>query len=52
MMKLQMVDLGGQLKKIEKEVDLAIKEVLNSSAFINGPKVHEFQDKLENYLDA
>ena len=50
-MKLQMVDLGGQYKKIEKEVDLAIKEVLNSSAFINGPKVHEFQHQLENYLD-
>ena len=50
-MKLQMVDLGGQFKKIEKEVDLAIKEVLNSSAFINGPKVHEFQHQLENYLD-
>ncbi len=51
-MKLKMVDLGGQLKKIEKEVDLAIKEVLNSSAFINGSKVHEFQDQLENYLDV
>ena len=50
-MKLQMVDLSGQYKKIEKEVDLAIKEVLNSSAFINGPKVHEFQHQLENYLD-
>lgn len=52
MMKLQMVDLGGQFKKIEKEVDLAIKEVLSSSAFINGPKVHEFQHQLENYLDV
>ncbi|MEE2700291.1 MAG: DegT/DnrJ/EryC1/StrS family aminotransferase [Bacteroidota bacterium] len=52
MMKLQMVDLGGQLTKIEKEVDLVIKEVLNSTAFINGSKVHEFQQQLEKYLDV
>ena len=51
-MKLQMVDLSGQFKKIEKEVDLTIKEVLNSSAFINGPKVQEFQQQLEGYLDV
>ena len=25
-------------------------EVLESTAFINGPKVHEFQKNLENYL--
>ena len=50
MMKLQMVDLGGQYKKIQTEVEKEIAEVLNSSAFINGPKVHEFQKDLESYL--
>jgi dTDP-4-amino-4,6-dideoxygalactose transaminase len=49
-MKLQMVDLGGQYRKIQTEVDLAINEVISSSAFINGPKVHSFQRELEEYL--
>ena len=50
MMKIQMVDLGGQHKKIQKEVDNAIEEVVQTSAFINGPKVHVFQKELEAYL--
>ena len=50
MMKLQMVDLGGQYKKIQAEIDHSIKEVLSSSAYINGPKVHAFQKELEEYL--
>ena len=50
MMKLQMVDLSGQHKKIQKEVDNVIKEVVQTSAFINGPKVHSFQKELEAYL--
>ncbi len=49
-MKLQMVDLDGQYRKIQTEVDLAINEVISSSAFINGPKVHSFQRELEEYL--
>jgi dTDP-4-amino-4,6-dideoxygalactose transaminase len=49
-MKIQMVDLGGQHKKIQKEVDNAIEEVVQTSAFINGPKVHAFQKELEVYL--
>jgi dTDP-4-amino-4,6-dideoxygalactose transaminase len=49
-MKIQMVDLGGQHKKIQKEVDNAIEEVVQTSAFINGPKVHVFQKELEAYL--
>ena len=50
MMKIQMVDLEGQHKKIQKEVDNAIEEVVQTSAFINGPKVHVFQKELEAYL--
>ena len=33
---IQMVDLKGQYSKIKHEVDLAIREVLESTAFING----------------
>ena len=50
MKKIQMVDLKGQYEGIKSEVDTSIEEVLNSSAFINGPMVKEFQSSLENYL--
>ncbi len=45
-----MVDLQGQYQKIKDQVDSSIQEVLNSSAYINGPLVKEFQSDLENYL--
>ena len=47
---IQMVDLKGQYQKIKSEVDEAVLEVIQSAAFINGPKVKEFQAALENYL--
>ncbi len=47
-----MVDLKGQYEEIKEEVNTSISEVLDSSAFINGPKVHEFQKSLEEYLDV
>jgi dTDP-4-amino-4,6-dideoxygalactose transaminase len=50
MRKLQMVDLKGQYSKIEKEVNQEVNEVLTSTAYINGPKVHQFQADLEKYL--
>lgn len=51
-MKLQMVDLGSQYKKIKKEIDTAVLEVIESCAFINGPKVKDFQQNLEKYLNV
>lgn len=45
-----MVDLKGQYAKIKETVDQSIEEVLNSSAYINGPYVHQFQADLEAYL--
>ena len=47
---IQMVDLKKQYLFIKKEVDNALEEVFSSSAFINGPVVHEFQNNLEAYL--
>ncbi|WP_455169688.1 DegT/DnrJ/EryC1/StrS family aminotransferase [Aegicerativicinus sediminis] len=47
---IQMVDLKGQYLKIKEEVDNAVDEVFNSTAFINGPKVISFQKNLESYL--
>jgi dTDP-4-amino-4,6-dideoxygalactose transaminase len=50
MKKIQMVDLKGQYTKIKDIVDASIAEVLDNTAYINGPKVHEFQKNLETYL--
>jgi UDP-2-acetamido-2-deoxy-ribo-hexuluronate aminotransferase len=50
MKKIQMVDLQGQYQQIKETVDLSIQEVLNSSTYINGPLVNEFQADLEKYL--
>jgi UDP-2-acetamido-2-deoxy-ribo-hexuluronate aminotransferase len=50
MKKIQMVDLQGQYQQIKETVNASIKEVLNTSAYINGPLVHEFQADLEKYL--
>tara|TARA_B110000971_G_C20032814_1_gene512337 strand:- start:1556 stop:2704 length:1149 start_codon:yes stop_codon:yes gene_type:complete len=52
MKKIQMVDLQGQYQQIKETVNGAIEGVLNSSAYINGPLVHEFQADLEKYLDV
>ncbi len=47
---LKMVDLNGQYKKIKPEIDGAIQQVIDSSAFIKGPQVNEFQTNLAGYL--
>jgi dTDP-4-amino-4,6-dideoxygalactose transaminase len=50
MRKIQMVDLKGQYEQIKQRVDTSIAEVMDSTAFINGPEVHAFQKELEEYL--
>jgi len=45
-----MVDLKGQYEGIKTEVNDAIAEILDSSAFINGPHVQAFQNELQEYL--
>ncbi len=47
-----MVDLKGQYEKIKPEIDKAIHEVIDSTAFINGPAVKGFQADMEKYLDV
>lgn len=46
---IQMVDLVGQYQKIKPEVDAAIQRVIDSTAFINGPEVKEFEKELAAY---
>jgi UDP-2-acetamido-2-deoxy-ribo-hexuluronate aminotransferase len=50
--KIQMVDLRGQYLKIKTEIDEGIREVIDNTAFINGPAVREFQADLEKYLNV
>lgn len=47
---ISMVDLKGQYQKIKEEIDNEISKVIDSSAFINGPIVKEFQTNLAAYL--
>ena len=52
MRKLQMVDLKSQYEKIKDAVDHSIQDVLNTSTYINGPLVKEFQEDLEKMLSS
>lgn len=52
MKKIQMVDLKGQYEGIKNEVNASIQEVLEDTAFINGPQVQAFQKELEEYLEV
>lgn len=45
-----MVDLSGQYQEIKDQVNSSITQILETSAFINGPEVHAFQEELETYL--
>lgn len=48
----RMCDLLHQYLKISPEINLAIAEVVTSSAYINGPKVQEFSDHLAGWLNV
>ena len=45
-----MCDLRGQYLKIKSEIDAAIQEVIDSTAFIKGKEVGLFQEELASYL--
>jgi dTDP-4-amino-4,6-dideoxygalactose transaminase len=52
MKKIQMVDLRSQYEKIKDEIDAAMQEVIDQTAFINGPHVRLFADELKQYLNC
>ena len=47
--KIQMVDLLGQYQGLKDNIDRAIQEVIQSSAFINGPQVKQLRTELAAY---
>jgi len=48
-LKIDFTNLKRQYKNLEKEIDAAIKEVLESSTFINGPQVRELEEQIAKY---
>ena len=52
MKKIQMVDLKSQYDKLASTINASIQEVLDTTAYINGPQVQTFQKNLEAYLDV
>jgi UDP-2-acetamido-2-deoxy-ribo-hexuluronate aminotransferase len=52
MEKIRMADLHTQYLRIKEEIDQAIQEVLNSTAFIQGPQVKQFADALGSFLNS
>ena len=50
MVAIQMVDLKRQYAHIKQEVDTAIQNVIDNTAFINGPDVAAFGNELAQYL--
>ncbi|OIQ22577.1 MAG: transcriptional regulator [Flavobacterium sp. MedPE-SWcel] len=52
MKKIQMVDLKSQYNAIKDTVNASMQEVLDNTAYVNGPEVHKFQKNLEEYLDV
>lgn len=51
-MEIRMVDLKGQYEAIKAEMDSAIQDVINDTAFIKGKYVAQFKANLERYLDV
>lgn len=45
-----MVDLKGQYNKLKPQIDAAIQDVIDQTAFINGAPVQTFSDNLSKYL--
>ncbi|MCK4532351.1 DegT/DnrJ/EryC1/StrS family aminotransferase [bacterium] len=47
--KIPLIDLKAQYKSIKKEVDIAIKRVLDSTCFILGPEVESLEKEIARY---
>lgn len=52
MKKIQMVDLQTQYQRLKSDIDSGIQAVIDSAAFVKGPKVNDFQAHLEAYTGS
>jgi len=51
-MKIKYLDLQAQYLSIKPEIDAAIQKVLDSSAYVLGPAVQEFEQNFAEYCDV
>lgn len=49
---MQFIDLKTQYKKIEKEMELAIRKVLEHGMYINGPEIQELEKTLADFIEV
>ncbi len=49
---IQMVDVVGQYRRIQKDVDEAVRKVFDSGRFILGPEVAELESQIAKYLGS
>lgn len=49
---IQMVDLQTQYQRIKSEIDTGIREVIDSTEFVKGPKVSQFQEHLQTWTGS
>ncbi|MEK7264395.1 MAG: DegT/DnrJ/EryC1/StrS family aminotransferase [Bacteroidota bacterium] len=49
---IQLVDVVGQYKKIQNEIDDAIHRVINSGQFILGKEVSDFENNCKKYIST
>lgn len=52
MIPIQMVDLKQQYLRLKPEIDAAVQHVLDSTAFIQGSSVREFEEELSLYTGS
>lgn len=52
MEKIKMADLHSQYLRIKTEINIAIQEVLDTTAFIQGPQVQQFAEALAKYTNS
>jgi len=52
MKEIRMVDLRTQYLRLKEEIDTAMQEVIDTTAFINGPAVRTFAASLADYTGA
>jgi len=49
-MQFPFIDLSAQYAAYKDEIDAAVHQVLNSSMFINGPRVNDFEQQMTDYI--
>jgi len=47
---MQFIDLAAQQKRIRKDIEVRIRNVLDHGRYINGPEIKELEEVLANYV--